>query len=382
MLNLPIVRSMPVRFCPSKETLAVLNERQWICSYSGGKDSTSLVTWIECLRRIGMIKCETPRLVMSDTRIEYPFLSGIADRLISILATSGWQCEIVTPRINDRLYCQIFGRGLPPVHPAQRRRMRWCTRSTKTDPMSRFGRTLGGDIIQLTGVRWGESETRDGKLSLGGCAAGGECGLPEPGEGKYAPLITWKTCKVIEWLSGETDGVSETISDLLPLMQELVSVYEVKKSQGGWFGVQPKVTALRFGCIGCPAISKEKITVSKQGREHPQWTHLARIYGIWQELYLMKNRLIRLNDRLPKRPASRLHASMAKYGMGPIRMEARKRYFAELLDIQKQAGVTLTTAEDEAFIRNCWERKVYPRGWSEADEATVAPPEPDCLFQP
>lgn len=50
----------PVRFVPSKETLEVLNGRQWICSYSGGKDSSSLVTWIEWLRRIGLVTCPTP----------------------------------------------------------------------------------------------------------------------------------------------------------------------------------------------------------------------------------------------------------------------------------------------------------------------------------
>jgi hypothetical protein len=50
-------------------------------------------------------------------------------------------------------------------------------------------------------------------------------------------------------------------------------------------------------------------------------------------------------------------------------MTARQRLFAELLDIQEKAGVMLVTPEDEVFIRDCWKRKVYPRGWSEADEA-------------
>jgi len=49
------------------------------------------------------------------------------------------------------------------------------------------------------------------------------------------------------------------------------------------------------------------------------------------------------------------------------------------LDIQAQSGVTLVTPEDIAFIHDCWERKVYPRGWSEADEATEEPEERNLI---
>lgn len=345
----------PARFCPSNETLTVLNERRWICSYSGGKDSTSLVTWIEWLRRIGMVRCDTPALVMSDTTVEYPFLRGIADRLTERLTASGWHCEIVTPKVHEKLYNRIFGIGNTPVHPGDRRGMRWCTRATKIDPMQRYSRGVAEDVVNLSGVRWGESDNRDAKLSSGGCAAGGECGLPDPGEGVFGPIISWKVCKVIEWLSGDADNeVNRTIADLLPMMRELIQVYEVKRGQEELFGTPPSVTALRFGCIGCPAISREKITKSKQGRNHPRWIHLRRIYDIWDALYAYRNRCIRIAE--------------GRERSGPLRMEARKRYFAELLDVQCLAGVTLVTSEDIAFIHDCWARKIYPRGWSEADE--------------
>lgn len=378
MIRLP---QLPVRFAPSKDVLAVLNGREWICSYSGGKDSTSLVTWIEWLRRVGMVRTETPRLVMSDTTVEYPFLRGIADRLMAALTASGWACEVVMPKIHERLYNRIFGIGNTPVHPGGRKRMRWCTRATKIDPMMRFSRGIAADVVQLSGVRWGESDSRDGKLKAGGCAAGGECGLPEPGERVFGPIITWKVCKVIEWLNGEAgDDVTGSIVDLLPMMRELVGVYEVKRGHEGLYGIPPKVTALRFGCIGCPAITNEKITRSRHGREHPQLVHLRRIYDVWDALYLRKNRCVRLKTRPTKtRPTkTRLEDWSARLGYGPIRMEARKHYFAELLDIQRASGVVLVTPEDEAFIRDCWTRKVYPRGWSEADEL-VQPPD-DTMF--
>jgi len=39
----------------------------------------------------------------------------------------------------------------------------------------------------------------------------------------------------------------------------------------------------------------------------------------------------------------------------------------------------LVRPEDIAFIHDCWERKVYPRGWSEADE--LVEPMADPLFR-
>jgi 3'-phosphoadenosine 5'-phosphosulfate sulfotransferase (PAPS reductase)/FAD synthetase len=359
MTPLPVVPAWPVRFLPSKDVLATLNDRVWVSSYSGGKDSTALVTFIEWLRRIGLVKVAKPRLVMSDTTVEYPFLRRIADALMERLTVSGWECEIVTPAIDQRLYTRIFGVGNAPTHPAIRR-MRWCTRSTKTDPMKRFAKTVGADVVQLSGIRWGESDTRDGKLKASGCAAGGECGLPEPGPDVFSPIITWKLCKLLEWLNGEAGvEVNAVIADLLPMMRELVGVYEVKPGAPQLFDEPPPQASMRFGCVGCPAITSDKVTRSKRLRGRADYAHLRRLYGIWEQLYRPENRCVWVEG--------------GKHGMGPVRMAVRKRYFAELLDIQEKSGVTLVKPDDEAFIRDCWERKVYPRGWSEADEAVVPP---------
>jgi len=44
---------------PTVEHMAKLSG-SWTASYSGGKDSTALVTWVEWLRRTGMIQCDPP----------------------------------------------------------------------------------------------------------------------------------------------------------------------------------------------------------------------------------------------------------------------------------------------------------------------------------
>jgi 3'-phosphoadenosine 5'-phosphosulfate sulfotransferase (PAPS reductase)/FAD synthetase len=114
----------------------------WCASHSGGKDSTSLVEW---LRRAGWLSAPRPRLVRSDTGVEEGGLVGIAEELAAALERSGWECVVVRPEAHERLYPQILGRGLPPVH-AGIRRMRWCTRSTKIDPMERSRSAGGGGL--------------------------------------------------------------------------------------------------------------------------------------------------------------------------------------------------------------------------------------------
>jgi DNA sulfur modification protein DndC len=339
------LQQVPTRFVPSKDTLEVLNSRQWIASFSGGKDSTALLTWLEWLRRMGWVDAKFPMLVNADTTVEDAELASVARRLMDALTACGWHCEVITPGPHQRLYPRIFGRGNVPVHPGGGQKMRWCTWQTKVLPMREFARTVADDVVQLSGVRWGESDKRDGKLSAGGCSAGGECGLPQPGEGVYAPIITWRTCTVIEWLQ-----TAELLPDLAPIMADVVRVYGAEVRADLFGGTSTK--ARRFGCIGCPAMSKDRHSRGQQA-------HLRRLYGVWQELYSAKNRLLRVVD--------------GEVMKGPVKMAARQRYFAEVLEIQRDSGVGLVSAEDEAFIRDCWARKVYPRGWSEADESVQAP---------
>ncbi len=343
-------------YTPSKEALETLNTRDWLCSYSGGKDSTSLVTWIEWLRRSGQVKTKTPRLVHSNTEVELPFLDETANILMEHLSKFGWKCERVRPLIDDKLYNAIFGKGLSPVHPAFKR-MRWCTNSTKIKPMDAYAKTLEDGIVRLTGIRFGESTNRDEKLAKSSCQVGGECGLPMPDEsdnGPYAPIVNWKTCQVIDWLSGLVGKeVTSHMKDIFEITKELMDVYYNKPVRPSFGFIPITVKQVRFGCIACPALNKDK-ALNSQLKRHPRWEELTRIYGIWREL---------------RRPINRLRKEKkGRMVIGPIKMEVRKKWFPELLKIQKKAGITLVNDKDIEFIYQCWENDVYPKGWSKEDE--------------
>lgn len=345
---------MSLFYEPTPEQIANLG-CQWCASYSGGKDSTSLVTWLEWLRRTGQLNAPTPKLVQSDTLVEDPALSAISAEMMALLRQFGWECVVVRPLIHEKMYNRILGIGNSPVHPGGRK-MRWCTARTKIEPMDRWRKANDGGLT-LTGLRLGESTIRDGKLKKRGCQSGGECGIPDPGEGIYSPLLNWRTCQVIDWLSGLVGkDVQAVMSDVFALTKKLVGIYSVCVTGGNFDFGEPEVKAARFGCIGCPAISATseapKSVILRNGEASP----LNELYDVWFEARRRVNRCVRFKN--------------GKDGYGPIRMEARKQLFARVMDIQRRAGVTLVSPEDEAFIRDCWARNVYPRGWSEADEAT------------
>lgn len=344
-------------FDPTAEHLDRLSG-PWCCSYSGGKDSTSLVTWIEWLRRAGWLTVDRPQLVQADTGVEDIKLADVSADLRALLIGCGWDVGVVVPEVHERLYCQILGRGLPPIHPGIRR-MRWCTRSTKIDPMDRWKTASGGAPLWLTGLRLGESAMRDGKL-LGGCAAGGECGIPEPRDDTYSPIVNWTTCHVIDWLSGHVGkDVKRLMVDVFAVTRRLVDVYEVEIDRHKTlFGKdEVEVSAARFGCTGCPAISAERYAPARVVARYGTGSPLNELYDVWHEARLPKNRLF----------------GGPKNGLGPLLMSTRQRLFDRVMDIQRRAGIVLITPEDEAFIRQCWEMKTYPRGWSEADELTEEP---------
>jgi DNA sulfur modification protein DndC len=357
---------------PTPEQVAKLSQ-PWSACYSGGKDSTSLVTWVEWLRRSGRIDVPTPKLIRSDTGVEDPALTAIAEELTGLLERCDWRCALVRPALDQKLYNRILGIGNPPVH-AGISRMRWCTRSTKIDPMdARRKREITADELSLTGLRIGESDMRDLKLKRAGCAAGGECGIPDPGQGTYSPILHWRTCQVIDWLGGT---VEQRIRDLMPdvfaVTKHLVDIYGVVTAKT-LFDERQVLSAARFGCIGCPAISVERYAPKSVVRRNGEDSPLNELYDVWYEARRRANRCYR-----PGKP----EGGRAKLGgYGPIRMEVRKRLFDRVMDIQSRAGVTLITSEDEAFIRECWETRRYPRGWSEADESVMPPDDLPLLVE-
>jgi DNA sulfur modification protein DndC len=348
---------------PTMEHLQRLDD-PWCASFSGGKDSTSLVTWIEWLRRAGWLTVDRPQLVQSDTGVEDAGLQAVSAAMMDLLRGCGWECVVVRPETRQKLYPRILGIGNIPIHPGITS-MRWCTRSTKIDPMERWRKEHSSGLT-LTGLRMGESKMRDGKLIRRGCSAGGECGIPDSSDRTYSPLLNWTTCHVIDWLNGMVaKDVSKVMGDVFALTRQLVEIYGVRIGQPTFDWSEPEIKAARFGCIGCPAIQVEAFAPPSVVARYGEGSPLLELYSVWFDARRRRNRLFR--------PLEMKRGNAKKDGYGPIKLSFRPLLFERVMCIQRRAGVTLITPEDEAFIRQCWRDKVYPKGWSEADEAILPP---------
>ncbi len=81
--------------------------RRWAIAYSGGKDSTAVVTLIAHLLTTGATPTPlTLTVLYADTRMELPPLQAAAMQVLSKLCERGIQTQVVVPALDDRYFIQ------------------------------------------------------------------------------------------------------------------------------------------------------------------------------------------------------------------------------------------------------------------------------------
>lgn len=148
------------------------SDRPWIIGFSGGKDSTVLLTlvWI-ALRRIREdnpypFQLRRPvYVVCNDTMVENPVISSyVTDVLVKIdLAAREQELPIMvkktTPKLEESYWVNVIGKG----YPVPNNTFRWCTDKLKIRPTSSFLHEQideKGEAIVLLGTRYDESASR------------------------------------------------------------------------------------------------------------------------------------------------------------------------------------------------------------------------------
>ena len=281
-----------------------------------------------------------------------------ARAMLSLFQSRGYTTHIVMPPIEKRFYVQILGRGLPPIRPSTKGR--WCTRSLKVDPMKGvMERYFDGTnkMLMISGVRMGESSARDASLQesqrkslpIQNCSTGGECGLglwldtSISNMHEAIPLIVhWSECKVYDWLIVHLPRFDAELGVLTKKVYGLYNPSEVDDAAA---------ENMRFGCLGCPAVSKDKI-LEKYASIDPRYEVLKELYGIWNEMWASWHRLWK-----PRK-------NKTKGRVGPLKMESRRMFFGKIIDIQARSGIELISEEEIACIKGMWERNVWPKGWT------------------
>lgn len=327
----------------------------WAIAFSGGKDSSATATAVAWLIETGRVKApKSLTVLMSDTRMELPPLFATAMKVMSELRARGIQTQVVMPKMEDRFFVYMFGRGVPPPSNT----FRWCTAQLKIEPMLAALKALrdqyGKKFLMLTGVRLGESAVRDARIAMSCGKNNSECGqgwfqeaTPEDVADTLAPLLHWRLCHVWDWLTGLVpSGMEHGFSTKL-----IAAVYGQDEDLE---------THARTGCVGCNLASRDFALESIITR--PQWAQfrpLMELRPLYAELKKPHNRLRK--DGTEKRKDGSLVSNPCR--MGPLTFDARRWGLDRIKDIQARAGVDLINAEEEAKIIELIEAKTWPRGW-------------------
>ena len=357
--------------------------RHWAVAWSGGKDSTAVLTLLIRLIDEGRIpQPERLYVLYADTRMELPPLQAAVAAIIAQLRARNWiEVEVVRAPMDKRFLVYMLGRGVPPPNNTT---FRWCTRQIKVDPMTAAIEArlagLDGSVLVITGVRQGESAMRDRRIEMSCGKDGGECGqgwyqqiLPEAKgvRGRIAtlaPLLHWRVCHVWDWLK----------------------VFAPRPEFGGWAtsiladaygGDEAEEINARTGCMGCPLASRDAALSAVVAML--AWDHMVPLLGL-RAIY----RRLREDDsfRLKKTGLTAdggIATGKNKQRKGPLTFEARLWALREVLAIQSavnraaaalgRPGVDMLDADEEARIRELIAAGTWPKGW-DGDEPTADTP--------
>lgn len=305
--------------------------QHWAVAWSGGKDSTTLLTLLVYLIEAGKVaRPETLTVCYADTRMELLPLWLAAESIRADLAERGIDVRTVVAPMDRRFLVYILGRGVPPPN---NNTLRWCTRQIKIEPMAAELRRLHGErgekLLMLTGVRQGESAIRDGRIAMSCGRNGGECGqgwyqetLPGALCDTLAPILHWRVCHVWEWLKHWAP-------------QPEFGDWSTSMLAEAYGGDEAEEVNARTGCVGCPLAHRDTALDSIISR--PTWGYLAPLKGL-REIY----RRLRLPANRLRKPGGETRADGSlvenQHRMGPIKLAVRRTALDRIIGIQAEVN--------------------------------------------
>jgi DNA sulfur modification protein DndC len=281
--------------------------------------------------------------------MELPPLRASVSTLFVALREDGFTTRVVFPRLDDRFFVYMLGRGVPPPSNT----FRWCTAQLKIEPMlaalAALRESSGEKLLMLTGVRLGESAARDQRIAISCSRDSGECGqgwfqvsTPDSIADTLAPILDWRLCHVYDWLYfDDRHGYS---------VSRIADVYGQEE--------------VRTGCIGCNLASRD--VALERVIKNPRWAYLSPLLELRSLYAELKMPHRRKRKAKPERRKDGLYSKNVQR-LGPLTMEARAYGLERILDIQTRANVDLINSEEETRIKELWSLNTWPERWSETD---------------
>nr|BDD46372.1 hypothetical protein 1 [Halieaceae bacterium] len=238
------------------------DDRPWIIGFSGGKDSTTILSLIYFAMKQLPESARTKHVyvVSSDTLVETPVvvdsIKGTLQKINEGAARDGLPISghPVVPLMDKTFWVNLLGRG----YPAPTVKFRWCTERMKIDPVSAFivdKVAEHGEAIVVLGSRSQESSTRAqviAKHKIDGSSLGRHSSLPNAYT--YMPIEDWSAHEVWEYLmSAECPwgGSNNELFELYKGSNQGECPLVIDKST-------PSCGNSRFGCWTCTVVTQDK----------------------------------------------------------------------------------------------------------------------------
>ena len=337
------------------------DKRPWMIGFSGGKDSTLLVSLVmEMLSRLPAFKRnKTVYIVSSDTMVENPIVRDYMHRMSEMINENGAElnvrADIIYPKVEDTFWTKVIGLGYPTPEPPG---FRWCTERLKIQPMNAY--TLetiknNGEVILLLGVRKAESTYRANNIRAREIE--GKLLVPHKDIANayvYNPLTEIPNDEVWKFLL-KNDARSPWGSDnkfLFSLYQgenlgeEQSVIGEIDKEK------IPVTGNSRFGCWICTMVKEDKSLKAFIDRGET-WLKPLRDYRNW----MIEMRNTPSARETKRRNGAVYRRSDGSLGLGPFTMETRKEMLKRLLELEEETGLSLITLEELKCIDAIWDHE-------------------------
>ena len=342
-------------------------ERPWVIGFSGGKDSTVLLTlvWIALQR----IRHQLPYpfqlrrkvyVVCNDTMVENPILAEYVTDVLKKIEEEARNQDLpifvkrTTPKLEETFWINVIGKG----YPVPNNSFRWCTDKLKIRPTSNFLLEQideMGEAIVLLGTRYEESATRERSIRRHE-VAGRRLSKHQtsPNTYTYAPIKELRLEEVWYIINAvpspwefDNNILFQIYSDASADDYECPTVITDKK--------HTSCGQSRFGCWTCTVVKNDK-----------SMTALVNNGRNWmQPLMDFRNRLVE-NRNLPEnRMDRRRNGQLAKNkedeNNGTYDITYRYQILKDLLTVQKEVqqerpDVTLINNQELIAIQVIWNR--------------------------
>jgi DNA sulfur modification protein DndC len=372
------------------QELYTSDSRPWIIGFSGGKDSTTVVSLVvSALQQLPIESLKKPVfIVSSDTLVETPLVIDVIKEALESInkwakdSDTPMSAHSVFPNTEQTFWVNLLGRG----YPAPSSKFRWCTERMKIDPVSEFiVNTVSeyGEVIVLLGSRSQESSSRAqviAKHRIEGTSLGRHSSLPNAYT--YMPIVDWNADEVWEYLMSAPrpwSGTNRALFDLYKGSNQGECPLVIDKST-------PSCGNSRFGCWTCTVVTEDK---ALHGLIEAGDDWMLPLLEFRNQLYQSAQPENSTEFRNSKRRTGIVSFDKKSDGMeerkhirGPYWMAKRHLFVRDLLEVEKEIRLTkpdmeLIKREELQLIRQHWLTDPNEPDWKDSLPQIYAEVYPD-----